>query len=293
MINSNYAQTQTSHKEIATIHFTQLPTITHTAPSAILVDITSSFVYELVATSILGQNLFFGPVVALPNELAHDINITVFPHNTGAHVIGQISLDRTLPSIVMKQITPSISIPLSDTSGGIVFATTQLLINPSPPLFEHPYYSFDLIENTSRGMFLGPVRTIDPNRNSDQLLPTILANSQGAHQLFTISPSPATHESIPAFSSYSIVVLFQFDYELIQEIDFEIVAVDSADTSLSSMATVRVNILPVNEFAPVFVTSRLVALALFKFVGHEEGDGAQQYCVSERELFWCQTNQYP
>jgi hypothetical protein len=199
--------------------------------------------------------------MAVPPALADDANITVFQHQTGVRIMGRISILETLPVILQQMATPSLSVAISDTHGGVVIATTLLEINSSPPLFDHSHYTYDLAENISRGSFLGPIRLIDPN--GEQITAPIITSSsnQGASLIFSVVGSEFSRLSDPepsftAFSSYSLLVNTELNYEQHQVFEFQLVATDIQDSSLVSTATVNVNILPLNEFTPVFLILR-------------------------------------
>ena len=204
-------------------------------------------------------------MTAVPPALANDTSITVFPHNIGARVVGRISLQQTLPTIVGEMLTPSLSVAISDPLGGVVIATTQLQINPSPPLFDSSHYSFNVLENSSRGTLLGPVRVIDPNGGPTRP-PTVVPNDLSAQLIFSVidarfsrmsdSPDAPPPSSSAAYSSYNLLVNHQFNYEQIRMLEFQLMVMDAIDNSLTSIATVRVDILPVNEFPPVFTVPR-------------------------------------
>jgi len=222
------------------------------------VNVTAPFSYQISATSQLGLNVNAGSLSTFPDELLRDINTSVISHQGHSLVLqftGQISLDQTLPEIVLNNsVVPFISIPIQDDVGGVVYTTTQIFLDPSPPLFEFSHYEFSLSESAARGTMLGPIRTLDPNGHSSNVPLMIVDNSAGDHQVFTIIGS--REDPLPPYTTYFILATLVFDYELVQQRNFEVVAVDSNDTSLNSTATVRVNILPVNEFPPVFVINR-------------------------------------
>ena len=261
VFNSNYTQTSAPHQKVVTVPFTQPPTISHTAPSSTFFDITSVFTYQLQTRSNLGQPLTFGAIATNPPGFSGDVNITVLEHDTGANIVGRISISTVLPTIVLNNLIPTVTVPIMDTLGGLVLATTQLRINPSPPIFEHAQYIFSIEEN-SRGIMLGPIRLIDPNGALNQPIPTISRNQDGASQLLAIIPKFSDSDVTSAYSSYNILVQHRFDYEQIQVIEFQMVAVDSEHRELSSTATVRINITPVNEFSPRFIMNRFVFLII-------------------------------
>lgn len=255
--NSNYTQISSPHRELVTIPFTQPPTITHTAPQIVSFDIMYDFVYDFETSSELGQQLSYGQLIATPPELSDDANITFFQHDIGVRVMGRISIDATLPVIIQQGIVPSLSITITDAFRGMVIASTRLHINPSPPLFDRPHYVYDVAENTSTGVLPGPIRLIDPNGGTNLLTPMITRNEPGTSEFFSVVAA-GLFDAPHAYFSYDMLIQHRFDYEQIERVDFQLVAVDAEDDTLTSTATVRVNILPVNEFSPRFVMTRLV-----------------------------------
>ena len=242
------------------VPFTQPPTITHTAPPLVAFNITAGFVYEFETVSMLGLELAYGQLQSMPQELGSNISVTVFQHDVGARITGRISIEQTLPIILQRDALPSLSIAISDPLGGMVVARTELMINPSPPLFDRSDYVFSLDEVTSNGMLLGPIRLIDPNRGDVVAAPVIIA-PEGQPRYFIVIPCPeADPDSI--YSCFHLLVSFQFDYEHVQNVSVQLRSEDRADPSLTSTATVTVNIMPVNEFTPRFIMNRSVQLEL-------------------------------
>ncbi len=258
MLGSNYTQQRAPHGQSVTIPFSQPPTITHTAPPLVAFNFTAGFVYEFETASVLGQQLGYGQLQSTPSELSANVSVTVFPHEVGARVMGRISIEQTLPLILQQEGPPSLSITISDALGGVVIARTQLRINPSPPLFDRSDYVFSLNEGSGRGTFLGPIRLIDPNGGDTMLIPTIIP-AENQSSFFSIVPSHLSspeQDSNDAFSSFQLLVLVEPDYERMQVERLRLQVVDRDDPFLTSTATVTVNIMPVNEFSPTFVTNR-------------------------------------
>lgn len=194
----------------------------------------------------------------MPTELSADVNISVLPHSIGARVMGVVSVNSALPAILEQEVMPTLSVAITDALGGVVIATTRLSINPSPPLFERSHYNFEVVEGTSRGVLLGPIRLIDPNGGTSLLTPSITPNEQGTSSFFSIITTDFAPQPHHAYFSYDLVVQHQFDYEQVQQVSLQLVAVDLQDQSLSSSASVTVNILPLNEFTPHFLMPRSV-----------------------------------
>ena len=256
---SNYTQQRAPHGESVVVSFTQPPTITHTAPPVLPFDISADFAYILETTSVLGRQLSFGEIQSSPPELSANVSVTIFEHNVGARVMGRVSIQWTLPLILQLEEPPSLSVAVSNDVGGVVIARTELRINPSPPLFERSEYVFNLAEGTSTGELLGPIRLIDPNRGDNILVPTIISSENGTiPRFFDVIPTlPALEsDSDDVYKSFYLVARFQFDYEVIEVVRFRLLSEDHHDPSLTSVAMVTVNIMPVNDFTPTFIVNR-------------------------------------
>ncbi len=266
VLNSNYTQISSPHHEIVVVPFTQPPTITHMAPLIVYFDIKQSFMYGIQTESILGQQLTYHQLSTVPPELSQFVNITMQQHEweVRATIEGRVSISEVLPIIILNGLVPTISIPISDASGGMIVINTTLRINSSPPLFDQPSYNFSLPEDSSRLTLLGPIQLIDPNTFSggaSLITPRIATTNMEASQLFSIiSAPPESSNEMSAYSSYDILALSQFDYERVQFIDFQLEAMDVEDATLTSTATVRVDILPVNEFSPRFMSDRYIGI---------------------------------
>ena len=98
---------------------------------------------------------------------------------------------------------------------------------------------------------LGPFAMIDPNGDTFSTPET--SNSP----LFTVVPHqlPQSHDKV-AYSYFDILAVVRLNYELQRSYSFTMTASDSANPMLSSEATVNVNVLPINEYSPVFQIAR-------------------------------------
>ena len=184
----------------------------------------------------------FGTLATDPSELVTDVGITIMDDE--ARVSGVISLTRDLPPILKNGTTPSISVPIVDALGGVVEATTQLIIEQSAPLFTLTHYVFSVMEEND--VRTGPIPIADPN--GDQInIPVILETIEA--KLFNVIFGQLTG----IFTNVFLLADITLDYELSQGYDFTLVVYDLINASLSSQASVRVNVIPVNEYAPVFI----------------------------------------
>lgn len=227
------------------ISFSQPPTITHTAPPTLSVQVGIIFSYQFTGSSALGQTLNFGELTTDPQGLVDNVSIAIA--GTEATVSGMISLSRDLPIILENNTSPSISIPIIDTYGGVLVASTQLVIEQSAPLFNQDYYEFSTVEG-STGVRLGPIPIADPNGNSINL-PVIVEDVES--KLFRVIFGQAAG----IFTNVLLLADLTLDYERFQEFNFHITVQDADNSSLSSQATVKVIVIPVNEFSPVFQTT--------------------------------------
>lgn len=200
------------------------------------------FSYHFSIASALGQTLTIGELTTDPHGLVDDVSI-VF-NGADVTVSGNISLIRDLPLILTNDTTPSIHVPIMDSYGFLV-AATQLTIQQSPPIFAQSHYEFSSLEGSS-GAQLGPIHIADPNGDV-VTLPEVL--EEGPSKLFRVillGPSGI-------FTVINLLTLITLNYEQTQEYNFHIEVQDSINASLTSQASVRVLVLPVNEYTPVFM----------------------------------------
>ncbi len=169
--------------------------------------------------------------------------MSIVIEGTRATVSGLISLSRDLPLILENNGIPLISVPIMDTYG-VAIASTQLVILQSAPLFSEARYEFESLEE-SIGARVGPILIVDPNGDALSL-PEI----EGSQRFRVILGDVAG-----IFTNVFLLADLKLDYEQAQEYDFFMTVTDSGNSSLSSRASVRVNVLPINEFNPFFQTS--------------------------------------
>ncbi len=241
---SNYTSVSPPVHRYLTISFNQPPTIMHTAPSDISVQVGASFSYQFTVSSALGQVLTFGELTTYPPGLVEDVNIAI--DGTEATVSGLVSLTRDLPLILENDGIPMISVPIMDTYG-VAVASTQLVIAQSAPLFTQARYEFEAKEGRI-GVRLGPIKIVDPN--GDMLNLPIIEESTEAGLFIVIFL-----DTLEIFTNVYLLADLTLDYELFQEYDFFMTISDTSNSSLTSRTSVRVSVIPVNEFHPFFQTS--------------------------------------
>lgn len=206
----------------------------------------TTFSYQLTVSSALGQTLTFGELTTYPQGLLEDLSIVI--NGTEATVSGLVSLSRDLPLILQNNSSPIISVPIMDIHG-VAIASTQLVIVQSAPLFSQPHYEFEAFEERT-GVMLGPIPIVDPNGDTVSL-PEIEEEAEA--KLFRVIFGLPVVSGI--FTNVFLFADFRLDYEQFQEFDFFLTISDSGNSSLSSRTSVRVSVLPRNEFHPFFQTS--------------------------------------
>jgi len=159
---SNYTHTSEPFKRTAVIPFHQPPTIIADSPSNISVKTNISFSLQISSTSNLDVQLRYDHLVTTPPELANDITFDVSPSGRVATISGVISLS-TLSQILKQHVdVPTVSIRVTDTYGGYIVPTTELLIQDQAPIFNQSQYIFNIPEN-KHVTIIGTFSVIDPN----------------------------------------------------------------------------------------------------------------------------------
>ena len=200
--------------------------------------------------SLLGNTLDLGRPMTTPPELFDDIIITPQLDLNMITISGIISISRALPFVVQQGTPATITLPVEDdNNGGVIFVETQLMLRPSPPLFNQSTYEYSISEDSSN-RFLGPFAVIDPNGGS-------ISTPSSNTSLFTVISHVSTDGNLPGpYSYFDIVVLVNLNYEQRSTFYFMMTVADSVSPTLSSTAFVTVNVLPVNEYSPVFLVDQ-------------------------------------
>ncbi len=116
--------------------------------------------------------------------------------------------------------------------------------NDHAPHFTQHIYQRQLDENTKPGAGLLPVvRAIDPDENENGTVRYMLGEDSKQH--FKIDDITGM-----------ITTLSPFDYEVTHDYIFQVYAYDLGTPSLTSTATVNINVINVNDNRPEFVRSR-------------------------------------
>ncbi|XP_018607246.2 protocadherin alpha-8-like isoform X22 [Scleropages formosus] len=182
-------------------------------------------------------------VCTLPENLPFDLK----PSSEGSYysLVTKNSLDRELVAkydIVIKakdQGTPSLSsmktveVKLSD-------------INDNSPVFLQSPYTLYLLENNDIGASIFTISAHDADENENARISYSLGNifhGQSVASFLNINPDNG-----------NIYALKSFDFEILKTFQFQVVAKDSGNPSLSSNVTVNVFILDQNDNAPVILS---------------------------------------
>ena len=242
---SNYRYTSEPFKQTALVSFQHPPTIIVQSPSEISVDVTSSLSYQLEASSALNLSMLlrFENFRTTPQELQNDFTLDV----STEEVTGMISLS-SLAEIIDTTVTPSFSVDVTNEYGGFIVHTVTIHFNPSAPLFNQTHYTFSILEEQSSDDLVGTVAVIDPNNRENDGINLPFFTDPAVMDKFLILPNGPSE----AYYLFDILSIHSFDYEERTLYALEIGITNRDDASLSSTATVTVNIISVNEFSPFF-----------------------------------------
>ena len=247
--SSNYSHSSAVYKYYVAIPFHQPPTITHTAPPMYEINVGETFSYSFTVTSSLSQTVLdVEQLETTPPQLLSDVTISPRLDINAISVTGVVSINRVLPLIVQQGTPATIVIPVEDTAnGGVVYVTTQLTIRPSPPLFDQIIYEYNVSEK-SIDHLLGPFSLIDPN--GDPISTPVSSTNQFG--IFSHANQPPSQP----YSYFDILIFVRLNYEQHTSFSFNMSITDAVVPTLFSVAMVTVNVLPANEFSPVFVVNQ-------------------------------------
>ncbi|KAL4715527.1 hypothetical protein ACJJTC_009153 [Scirpophaga incertulas] len=112
--------------------------------------------------------------------------------------------------------------------------------NDNPPIFKESAYSFDIPENAARGSVVGTISAMDLDSGSNaQLTYTVI--SDWANDVFSLNPQTGI-----------FTLTARLDYEETQHYILVAQAHDNGLPSLSGTVTVYVNVVDLNDNAPIF-----------------------------------------
>ncbi|XP_026213906.1 protocadherin-19 isoform X4 [Anabas testudineus] len=137
--------------------------------------------------------------------------------------------------------------PLRATKSLVVKVTDE---NDNPPHFLKPHYQEMVMENNLPGSCLLAVSAEDPDLGMNGTVS------------YSIVPGEIKHMDVNTYVSINpsgrIYSMRSFDHEYTRTFDFNVLARDNGNPSLSSNATVRIVVLDVNDNTPVMTNPPLV-----------------------------------
>lgn len=116
-------------------------------------------------------------------------------------------------------------------------------VNDNPPNFLKANFVFSVDENLPNGSFVGAVQAVDKDEGKNGEFDFSISGDYANKSVtpFTVSPSGEikTYESL--------------DREFLNRYDFQVLAIDKGDPSLTGTAHVTININDKNDNAPIFI----------------------------------------
>ncbi|XP_033097305.1 cadherin-23-like, partial [Anneissia japonica] len=164
----------------------------------------------------------------------------------GAFIIdpntGTITTNKTLDSETNSQYFLVIEAKTDDTIAQALLQVVVTDVNDQAPVFQQASYSVRILENTEVGMEVEEVMAVDKDADGGTILYSIISGNDMGH--FRIDN---TTGKIYLKKILLDRIPMDFLYELVVE------AQDSADSQLSSTITVSIEIIDINDHAPVFI----------------------------------------
>ncbi|XP_069812885.1 protocadherin gamma-B5-like [Dendropsophus ebraccatus] len=205
-------------------------------------DVTCLISDIVTFTLIPSSNSYYKVVTArnLDREVNSTYDVTITAEDEG------------IPQMVTKK---TVSIIISD-------------INDNAPMFDKPLYISYIPEHTPAGTSIQSIHASDLDDSENARVTYSIINSN-------IDDIPVT--SYVSINSMTGVLYAQrsFDYEQLQEFQFQMMTKDSGSPPLSSNVTVRICIIDKNDNAPkiLYPSADTEGSALFEFIPHSAEKG--------------------
>ncbi|GAB6027296.1 hypothetical protein CHUAL_001579 [Chamberlinius hualienensis] len=153
---------------------------------------------------------------------------------------GALNLQRTLDREVV-----AVHSLLLEASDGVQISQLTITVtvtdsNDNPPTFTKPAYSLDIPEDAARGARVGSVLAIDADEGINAQIGYSVISDWG-NDVFSLNPQTGV-----------FTLTSHLDYEQTQHYIFVVQAQDSGQTRLSSTVSVYINVLDLNDNAPLF-----------------------------------------
>ena len=198
------------------------------------------------------ENTTVTTVIAGIHATPSDVSITVIYNLVGGNdrtsffvnsVTGEVSVRNPLDARQQQYYTLTVSAGNSGSDQLFSFATISIFvedINDNSPYFESQFYTSTVNE---RATLLTPVVQVSCN-DSD-------VNSDISYTVTGLSGPPAFNIT----RSGLVTVAGEIDYESIIGYSFQVTCSDGGREPRTAVTTVRINVLPINEFSPQFTRS--------------------------------------
>ena len=145
-------------------------------------------------------------------------------------------------SYILTIVATDLGVPM--LSSEVNYSITVLDVNDNAPVFATTEWAGSVEENQPAGTSILMVGAVDRDCTYNAEITYTLRNSSAAH-LFTVDPSSGIISSVRSF-----------DYEVTESHQLTVIATDGGNPRMSSTAQVLVNIIDINDNAPVFSESR-------------------------------------
>ncbi|XP_015602110.1 cadherin-89D isoform X2 [Cephus cinctus] len=155
-------------------------------------------------------------------------------------ITGEVSVARSLPAETEIHLTLRVT-DSGNQSDNVTVRFHILDINNHPPVFKKSWYTFSIPEGTYEKRTLGTVDAIDADYDDNANITYDIIRSSNESSPFSIEP----HSGLLKATGI-------LDRETLDVFRFSVVARDQALNSLSSSVDVEINVLDVNDNAPVF-----------------------------------------
>ncbi|XP_020490179.1 protocadherin-8 isoform X1 [Labrus bergylta] len=166
-------------------------------------------------------------------------------------IITSTTLDREkIPEYNLTVVAEDVGSPPFKTVRQYTIRVTDE--NDNPPLFSKSFYEVSVMENNIPGSYVTTVVARDPDVGKNAKVSYTLIDSevQGGSML-------STYVSVDSLSG-SLYTLRSFDFETLQQIELVIQAEDRGSPALSSISTIRIKVVDLNDNFPYFTFPVLV-----------------------------------
>ncbi|XP_045523939.1 cadherin-related tumor suppressor isoform X1 [Pieris brassicae] len=172
------------------------------------------------------------------------ITYSIQSDDTTPFLLDRLTGDLSLKEPLDRETTSEYEVVIR-ADDGMQFTDVTVVIqvtdtNDNPPVFKESAYSFDIAENAARGSVVGTVAAIDPDAGLNaQLTYTVI--SDWANDIFSLNPQTGV-----------FTLTARLDYEETPHYILVTQAQDNGQPSLSGTVTIYINVIDLNDNAPIF-----------------------------------------